>query len=80
MQGILGVVRSVDGDVSEEAVELRRDIGMLMLAQGRTVDAWHILEPLHEDLCVVYRPDDEMTAEISEALALIRLDLDEPGS
>ncbi|GFE13837.1 protein kinase [Streptomyces glebosus] len=80
LQGILGVVRSVDGDVSEEAVELRRDIGMLMLAQGRAVDAWHILEPLHEDLCVVYRPDDEMTVEIAEALALIRLDLDGSAS
>ncbi|MEV5140880.1 protein kinase [Streptomyces syringium] len=80
LQGILGVVRSLDGDVSEEAVELRRDIGMLLLAQGRACEARHILEPLHEDLCVVFGPDDEMTAEIAEALTLIRLDLDEPGA
>ncbi|WTP46505.1 protein kinase [Streptomyces sp. NBC_00190] len=80
LQGILGVVRSVDGDVSEEAVELRRDIGMLLLAQGRAAEARQILDPLHEDLCVVYGPDDEMTAEIAEALALIRLDLDGTGS
>jgi hypothetical protein len=66
----------VDGDVSEEAVELRRDIGMLLLAQGRTADALGVLEPLHADLCVVWGPDDELTAEVAETLAVIRLDLD----
>ncbi|MCX5295831.1 protein kinase [Streptomyces sp. NBC_00193] len=80
LQGVLGVVRSVDSDVSEEAVELRRDIGMLLLAQGRAGEAGQILAPLHEDLCVVYGPGDDMTAEIAEALALIRLDLDGPES
>ena len=34
LRAVLDVVRTVDGDVSEEAVELRRDIGMLLLAQG----------------------------------------------
>ncbi|MET9469008.1 hypothetical protein ABZY44_30275 [Streptomyces sp. NPDC006544] len=38
------------------------------------------IEPLHEDLCVVCGPDDEMTAGIAEALALIRLSLDGPAS
>jgi eukaryotic-like serine/threonine-protein kinase len=76
LNGVLDVVRSVDGDVSEEAVELRRDIGMLLLAQGRTADALGVLEPLHADLCVVWGPDDELTAEVAETLAVIRLDLD----
>lgn len=80
LEGVLSVVRSVDGDVSEEAVELRRDIGMLLLAQGRTEEAGDVLEPLHADLGMVLGPDDEMTAEIAEALSLIRLNLDEPGS
>ncbi|WP_086770269.1 serine/threonine-protein kinase [Streptomyces bobili] len=76
LHGVLDVVRSVDGDVSEEAVELRRDIGMLLLAQGRAVDAYGILDPLHADLCMVFGPDDELTAEVAETLAVIRLDLD----
>ncbi|MFC1429198.1 protein kinase [Streptacidiphilus sp. N1-3] len=69
---VLDLVRSIDGDASEEAVDLRRDIGMLLLAQGRTGEARSVLEPLHTDLCVVYGPDDEMTAEVAEALSLIR--------
>ncbi|MFG2645980.1 hypothetical protein ACGFYP_34010 [Streptomyces sp. NPDC048370] len=31
-QGTLGTARPVDGDVSDEAVQLRRGIGMLLLA------------------------------------------------
>jgi len=76
LRGVLEVVRAVDGDVSENAVELRRDIGMLLLAQGRAADAFDVLEPLHADLCVVFGPDDELAAEVAETLAMIRLDLD----
>ncbi|MET9433786.1 serine/threonine-protein kinase [Streptomyces sp. NPDC006551] len=74
--GVLDAVRAVDGDVSENAVELRRDIGMLLLAQQRAAEAYDVLEPLHTDLCVVFGPDDELTAEVAESLAVIRLDLD----
>ncbi|MEV4916200.1 serine/threonine-protein kinase [Streptomyces tirandamycinicus] len=80
LHGVLDVVRSVDGDVSENAVELRRDIGMLLLAQGRAADAFDVLDPLHADLCLVFGPDDEFTAEVAETLAVIRLDLDGPAS
>jgi Flp pilus assembly protein TadD len=73
---VLNVVRTVDSDVSEEAVELRHNIGMLLLAQGRAAEARQILEPLHQDMCMVFGPDDEMTVEIAEALAVIRLGLD----
>ncbi|MGO4631915.1 protein kinase [Streptomyces sp. 2RAF24] len=76
LESVLAVVRSVDSDVSEEAIELRRDIGMLLLAQGRAADAVVVLEPLHDDLNVVYGPADELTGEVAEALALIRLDPD----
>ncbi len=76
LQGVLNVVRAVDSDVSEEAVELRHNIGMLLLAQGRAAEARQVLEPLHQDMCMVFGPDDEMTVEIATALALIRLDLD----
>ncbi|MET9759164.1 serine/threonine-protein kinase [Streptomyces sp. NPDC006372] len=80
LHGVLDAVRAVDGDVSENAVELRRDIGMLLLAQQRAADAFTVLEPLHADLCVVYGPDDELTAEVAETLAVIRLDLDGGGA
>ncbi|MGQ4408531.1 protein kinase [[Kitasatospora] papulosa] len=76
LHGVLDAVRAVDGDVSENAVELRRDIGMLLLAQQRAAEAYDVLEPLHTDLCVVFGPDDELTAEVAETLAVIRLDLD----
>lgn len=80
LQGVLNVVRAVDSDLSEEAVELRHNIGMLLLAQGRTAEARHVLEPLYQDLCTVFGPDDEMTVEIAEALAVIRLGLDEDAA
>ncbi|MFF3201746.1 protein kinase [Streptomyces sp. NPDC002962] len=76
LQDVLELVRAIGGDMSEDAVELRRDIGMLLLAQGRTADAFHVLDPLHSDLCMVLGPDDELTAEVAETLAVIRLDLD----
>lgn len=76
LNGVLDAVRAVDGDVSENAVELRRDIGMMLLAQQRAAEAYDVLEPLHTDLCVVLGPDDELTAEVAETLAVIRLDLD----
>ncbi|WP_069815855.1 serine/threonine-protein kinase [Streptomyces sp. TP-A0874] len=77
---VLDVVRSVDSDVSEEAVVLRRDIAMLLLAQGRAAEALQLLEPLHQDLLLVLGPDDELTAEITETLAVVRLGLDGPAS
>ncbi|MEV5986997.1 protein kinase [Streptomyces sp. NPDC052051] len=76
LHSVLDVVRAVDGDVSEEAVELRRDIGMLLLAQQRAPEALEVLSPLHADLCVVLGPDDELTVEVAETLEVIRLDLD----
>ncbi|MFJ4842818.1 protein kinase [Streptomyces sp. NPDC088746] len=80
LRAVLDVVRSVDGDVSEEAVELRRDIGMLLLARGEASEAHVILAPLHEDLCLVYGPADDLSEEVAEALALIELDLDGPAA
>ncbi|MEU2246578.1 protein kinase [Streptomyces sp. NPDC019224] len=80
LRALLAVVRSVDSDLSEEAVELRRDIGMLLLAQGQAAEADRILRPLYDDLCVVFGTDDEMSEEVAEALALISLGLDGPAA
>lgn len=79
LRSVLEMVRAVDGDVSDEAVELRRDIGMLLLAQGLAAEADRVLGPLYDDLRMVFGADDEMTEEVAEALALIRLDLDGPA-
>jgi hypothetical protein len=76
---VLAGVQARDGDVSEEAVALRRDIGELLLAQDNLVEALAVLEPLRDDLVVVYGPDDEQTSEVEQAIALIRRDLDVPG-
>ncbi|MFI1518596.1 serine/threonine-protein kinase [Kitasatospora cineracea] len=75
LQGVLDVVSRLDGDVSEEAIELRHGIAVLFLAQGRVIEALRLLEPLHEDLVMVYGPDDELALEVAEMLARIRLDL-----
>lgn len=71
-------VQARDSDVSDEAIELRRDIGELLLAQGSLADALAVLEPLRDDLAVVYGPEDEQTSEVAEAIALIRRNLDAP--
>lgn len=73
---VLAGIQARDGDVSEEAVELRRDIGELLLAQGSLAEALAVLEPLRDDLVLVYGPDDEQTLEVAEAVALIRTDID----
>ncbi|QRX92331.1 serine/threonine-protein kinase [Streptomyces noursei] len=79
LREVLDVVRAVDSDASEEAVELRHNIGMLLLAQGRTAEAKEVLEPLYQDVVLVSGPEDELAVEIAEALAVIQLGLDNPG-
>lgn len=71
LRSVLADVRARESDASEDAVALRRDIGMLLLAQGRLPEALAVLEPLRDDLTMVYGPDDDMTLEVSEAIALI---------
>jgi hypothetical protein len=78
LREVLDVVRAVDSDASEEAVELRHNIGMLLLAQGRTAEAKEVLEPLYQDVVLVSGPQDELAVEIAEALAVIELGLDGP--
>ncbi|MFD9285730.1 hypothetical protein ACFWD7_52700 [Streptomyces mirabilis] len=74
-EAVLRQVKAMDSDARDEAVELRRTIGFLELSQERLDEAQRILEPLHDDMCVVYGTDDEDMVEIAEALARIRLTL-----
>ncbi|MEU8690498.1 hypothetical protein [Streptomyces sp. NPDC048665] len=71
-QAVLDQVRQADGDASPEALDLRRNIGMLLLAENRVPEALEVLQPLHEDLNLVYGPNHEETREIAEILARIR--------
>ncbi|MFB8177709.1 hypothetical protein ACFC8N_16925 [Streptomyces sp. NPDC055966] len=71
-QAVLDQVRQADGDASPEALDLRRNIGMLLLAENRVPEALEVLQPLHEDLNLGYGPNHEETREIAEILARIR--------
>ncbi|MBT2509826.1 serine/threonine protein kinase [Streptomyces sp. ISL-98] len=72
-QDVLDQIRQADGDASPEALDLRRSIGMLLLAENRVPNALDVLQPLHEDLNLVYGPNHEDTQEIAEILARIKL-------
>ena len=55
LQEVFHLVSGLDGDVSEEALDLRHSIlrhsiAVLVLAQGQVAEAVQLLEPLHEDL------------------------------
>lgn len=80
LREVLDVVRAVGSDTSEEALDLRHDIGMLLLAQGRTVEAQEVLEALGHDVLEAWGPEDDLVFEISEVLARIRLGNENPGS
>lgn len=70
---VLTHVRAADGDASPTALDLRRNIGLLLLAEGNTTDARAQLKPLYEDLRVVYGPDHDETREVADILARLRL-------
>ncbi|MGI5145122.1 protein kinase domain-containing protein [Plantactinospora sp. CA-294935] len=70
---VLAQVRTAEGDASRTALELRRDIAMLLLAERDVEQAEAELVPLHEDLLVVYGPDHEETHEIGDILTRLRL-------
>jgi eukaryotic-like serine/threonine-protein kinase len=77
LKRLLAVARSVDSDVSEEALDLRQNIGELLFSQGRAAEAAEILGALYQDVCVVYGSGHEIAEEIVETLALIKRDLDD---
>ncbi|GAA4714866.1 protein kinase [Phytohabitans rumicis] len=76
---VLTQVRARDGDVSTEAVDLRRNIAILLLAEGYTEEAVAELIPLHEDLLVLHGPDHEETREIADILTRLRASGDQEG-
>jgi eukaryotic-like serine/threonine-protein kinase len=70
---VLDQVRANDSDASAIALELRRNIGALLLSENDTAAAAEVLEPLYEDLCLLYGPDHEESQEVHDMLARRRL-------
>jgi hypothetical protein len=54
-QQVLTHVRDAHGDASPTALDLRRNIGILLLAEGRTTEGQQVLQPLHNDLALPAR-------------------------
>ncbi|BCJ61806.1 serine/threonine-protein kinase [Micromonospora endophytica] len=73
---VLSHVRAAAGDASPTALDLRRNIGMLLLSEGKATEAGDELRPLYDDLCIVYGPQHEETREVAEVLARLRFAAD----
>ena len=69
---VLDHIRVTDSDVSPTAVDLRRNIGMLLLSEGKTDEALTELQQLYDDLILV-DPNHEDVQEIANVLARQRL-------
>ncbi|MEO3746721.1 serine/threonine-protein kinase [Plantactinospora sp. B5E13] len=65
-------VRDDGGDANQTALDIRRSIGLLLLSEGREAEAVAELQPLHDDLLLVYGADDEETREIADILTRLR--------
>ncbi|MEU0443036.1 MULTISPECIES: serine/threonine-protein kinase [unclassified Streptomyces] len=75
LKAVLDVERAVESDVSDAAVELRRDIGMLLLGQGEPHEALACLEVLYEDVLLVHGPGHDVAEEVAEVLSMLRREL-----
>jgi eukaryotic-like serine/threonine-protein kinase len=60
-------------DRGQDALELRRQIGILLLAANRLREAAQVLRPLQQDLVAVRGPDDPDAHEVRDLLARIQL-------
>ncbi|MEV7968529.1 hypothetical protein AB0O34_21455 [Sphaerisporangium sp. NPDC088356] len=62
-----------DLGLDQTVLDLRRDIGSLFAAEGQVEDAEAVLQPLHEDLAVLYGLQHHRTWEVRDLLARLRL-------
>ncbi|WP_405147155.1 hypothetical protein OG589_06745 [Sphaerisporangium sp. NBC_01403] len=76
LRQVLARFQAEKGDGDETVLDLRRDIGSLLAAEGQVEDAVAVLQPLHEDLAVLYGPGHHRTLEVGDLLARLRI----PGS
>jgi eukaryotic-like serine/threonine-protein kinase len=73
-QEVLTLIRDKDGDVSEDALEIRRSIGALLASEGDGQAAWDVLAPLLEDLRLLYGEEHSETQEVARMLGYLRSD------
>jgi HsdM-like protein len=66
---VLSHVRSQRGDADPVAVEMRRSIGLLLVSEGKTSEAFAVLRPLYQDLSVVYGAENQETREVADLLS-----------
>lgn len=71
-QDVLELVSGAEGDASETALDLRRNIGVLLYTEGDRGTAEGVLDALHEDMCVVLGEEHEETREIADLLFRLR--------
>jgi hypothetical protein len=72
-QALLDNVRRDGDDRNPDALELRHQIGILLLAANRLREAAQVLRPLQQDLVVARGPDDPDTQEVRDVLTRIQL-------
>jgi tetratricopeptide (TPR) repeat protein len=72
-QALLDHVRTDRDDRSPEALELRHQIGILLLAAHRLREAAQVLRPLHQDLLTVRGVEDPDVQEVRDLLTRIQL-------
>src|SRR5690606_9452298 len=69
---VLTHVRAAGGDTSPTALELRRTIGILLLAAGRPAEARYMLDPRREELSPRLGSEHEDARQVAELLAPLR--------
>jgi serine/threonine protein kinase len=69
---VLDLVSDEQGDVSDTARELRRQIGLVLMSEGRREEAEGVLDALYEDLCVVLGEEHGETLEVAGLLRRLR--------
>ncbi|MQY20235.1 serine/threonine-protein kinase [Nocardia macrotermitis] len=68
MQAVLTDVRAVHSDGSMLVLEIRQALGTLLAAMGRSAEARTTLNDLYSDLVMLRSTDDDLTAEVADAL------------
>jgi tetratricopeptide (TPR) repeat protein len=77
---VLTHVRAAAGDASPTALDLRRTIAILLLAEGQPTEAQRMLLPPHEDLSLLYGPQHQETQEVAQLLDRLRIANQPPES
>ncbi|WP_249713909.1 hypothetical protein [Rhizomonospora bruguierae] len=69
---VLAHVSAASGEASPTTLDLRRNICTLLISEGKAAEAAHELQPLYDDLCLIYGPQHEQAREVAGLLALLR--------